>query len=141
RAQALPRRAHTHLNLSRPQHFWRTFAGFALFVVLGPGLTAGMLTLRVPAEVSHEILDEMREHTALLASVAEPLLRDSDRAGLDALKTHYEQKAAEGQTGNGSQTAPLYRITVIRADGTVLTDSGGNPDGLDNLVGRPEVQL
>jgi len=100
--------------------------------VLGPGLTAGLLTLRVPAEVGSEILDEMQEHTSLLASVAEPMLRSADREALQALATHY-LKEAPGDS--------IYHLTVIDPQGRALVVSGDNPDGNDNLLTRPEVQL
>jgi two-component system phosphate regulon sensor histidine kinase PhoR len=130
------------LILSKSQHFWRTLAGYALFVVLGPGLTAAILALRVPAEVGREVLDEMREHATLLAAVAVPVLQSGESAALEALTSHYQRGDAEPVADAGEpRWHGLYRVTITDAKGVVLGDSGTNPDGLDNLLNRPEFQL
>jgi two-component system phosphate regulon sensor histidine kinase PhoR len=129
------------LILSRPQHFWRTLAGYALFVVLGPGLTAGVLALRVPAEVGGAVLDEMREHATLLSAVAAPVLQSGDHAAIAALTSHY-RRGDSGVVGEDETSwHGLYRVTLTDAKGVVLGDSGINPDGIENLLNRPEFQL
>ena len=39
-----------------------------------------------------------------------------------------------------SQAAPGKRLTIIDTDGTVLADTGADPEGLENHGNRPEVE-
>jgi len=117
------------LSFPKPQHFWRTLAGFVLLAAAGPLLCAIVLALRVPAAVQAEVLGEMRNTARLQAVLIEPVLRTADPAQLRSLSAGYG--ATEG----------AFRLTLLAADGRVLSDSDVNPDGIDNLLNRPEFQL
>jgi two-component system phosphate regulon sensor histidine kinase PhoR len=146
--------------LSKSHYFWRALAGYALFAILGPGLSATVQALRVPAAVGGSVLDAMHKHATLLAAVAQPMLESREPAALAALTRHYrhdegflrhdegllpqaasDDDAAQALAEAAQNWRGLYRLTLTDAKGAVLGDSGVNPDGLDNLFNRPEFQL
>ncbi|MEJ2367429.1 MAG: phosphate regulon sensor histidine kinase PhoR [Acidobacteriota bacterium] len=68
----------------------------------------------------------LRGRARLAALILETPYRSSDRAGI--------QQACK-RIGSTSGV----RVMVIRADGTVVGDSGGNPSRLESFADRPEV--
>jgi two-component system phosphate regulon sensor histidine kinase PhoR len=111
----------------KSQYFWRNFAVLNLFALLGTGLLFLSQWSAISNNERSATLAMMREYTGVLASGLTLPARDRDTRGMASIVDRLVTKT------------PL-RITVIDNSGQVLVDTSGNPDGMDNLLHRPEVQ-
>jgi len=116
------------LSLTNSHHFWRSFAAYFLFVFAGPVLLTLFMILRLPAQQFEAAIRGMHEHAGLLGHTVSQAMSQSDDVYLESLAASY------GDSGP-------YRLTLVATDGKVLGDSGINPDGMANVLNRPEIQL
>jgi two-component system phosphate regulon sensor histidine kinase PhoR len=111
----------------RSSYFWKLFGGYAALIVgtcLLLGVLAGLYLERAARRQSVYALQVAAE---LLVEPARTVLTTGDAAALNA---------ALGQLGARTGT----RLTIIRADGTVLADSAEPAAQMDNHLDRPEIR-
>jgi two-component system phosphate regulon sensor histidine kinase PhoR len=109
---------------------WRLYAGYVVVILISTtivGLLVGrqvtsneMQELQVSLTVRSEMLAELSRETLMLAETEQKLVK--------------LQRTIE-MLGQKSDS----RLTVIRADGTVIADSRESPVNMDNHLNRPEI--
>jgi len=107
--------------------FLRLFLGYAAVIVL---LAAAVTLFAPPLMRTHHVEERaqgLENMAVLLESRVLPFLLAGGAGDLEALVTSYGRR-----TGT--------RITVIRADGSVLADSEKEPKDMENHLFRPEIQ-
>src|SRR5262245_26890261 len=107
----------------------RTFCWFAvaysLVLTLAVVIVAVLLMRRSEARVQEAIASSLLDKSILVREVVA-------HGHLDA--NHLQERTQE--LGRETRT----RITLIRAEGSVLADSASDPHGMANHRGRPEVE-
>jgi two-component system phosphate regulon sensor histidine kinase PhoR len=114
------------------QLFWRLCAGYAVLIVVVTGVVGILIETRERAAMLRDVRAQLAAGTAYLRDTAAPWLLPgapgtSDPSGLQARVTRL-----------GAESGA--RLTVIRADGTVIADSSLDPAKLDDHSARPEFQ-
>ena len=111
----------------RSSLFWKFFGASLALIVLTMLVAGWMAAHQLETDVELDIRDRLRKQVELLVELLSPNLEARDPAALQ-----------ERVQDLGERTA--IRITLIRPDGVVLADSHKDPEGMDNHLGRPEVQ-
>ena len=110
----------------RPRFLWKLYAGYVALILLTTAVVCIVVTQRLGDEVLQETHRELHAEAILLRDIAmSALAADTDRQ----LATRLQLLGA----------ATGARLTVIRADGTVLADSAENATKMDNQSNRPEI--
>ena len=109
---------------------WRLYAGYVVVILISTtiaGLLVGrqvtsneMQELQVSLTVRSEMLAELSRETLMLAESEQNLIK---------LQSTIEVLGRKSDS----------RLTVIRADGTVIADSRESPTKMDNHLDRPEI--
>ncbi len=110
----------------RSRFFWKLFAWYAGFILVGMTAAGFFLANRVRADALREIEAALHQKVALLREIAtRPLRGDASRG----LQERIRLLGAETST----------RFTVIRPDGKVIADSDVDPTTMDDHSSRPEI--
>jgi two-component system phosphate regulon sensor histidine kinase PhoR len=107
--------------------FWKIYLSLAVVIVLTAAVIAASIGRVVYLDTLAETQRALRDKALLLCEIAAPALGDWEGAGL---------QAAVKRLGQETHT----RLTVIRADGVVMADSGEDPPRMENQLSRPEIQ-
>jgi two-component system phosphate regulon sensor histidine kinase PhoR len=116
------------LSALKSPYFWRAFGIYSLFALPGLLVFALLQLGSIATSERTAAMNALRQSAELLGVAVRPVLLDESRAGLQDLVDRFN-----ASTG--------YVIHVIGTEGTVLSGSVAGPDGDDNLLHRPEVQL
>ena len=112
----------------RASFFWK-LALSSVALILGATLIVALLGERVAREdLLRDLRGSLRARSALLAEIALPALRGEFGA---------DQATRIGALGIASGA----RLTVLRADGTVVADSHMDPGEMGNHLKRPEIVM
>jgi two-component system phosphate regulon sensor histidine kinase PhoR len=107
---------------------FRITASFVLLIVVAFAALALYIPYRTADGFRQEHSDDLASEARLVSNLVRPMLENaSPRTELDELA-----KRTAKDTGT--------RVTVMRADGTVIGDSDADPSQLENHAGRPEVK-
>jgi two-component system phosphate regulon sensor histidine kinase PhoR len=110
----------------RSRFLWKLYAGYVTVIFLTTAIVGIMVERWIEEDSLEETKEALRANAVLLRELALPFLLGPVDPGL-------QKKAAELATLIGS------RLTVIRADGTVVADSEEGPQNMDNHSTRPEI--
>jgi two-component system phosphate regulon sensor histidine kinase PhoR len=111
--------------------FWRLFTVYAVLVLVSAGGLAMLLSARQRELAEEHIHRRLRDTAVLLrGQMADYLAPEAVPESSAAAQDHLESIAE--QTGS--------RLTLIRADGTVLGDSDEDPASMENHARRSEVR-
>ncbi|AWB44077.1 PAS domain-containing sensor histidine kinase [Paenibacillus sp. CAA11] len=111
---------------------FRTRLTLILMGLVGISMIAAGITMAQIFKSSHiTALEENMAREIDLLSITFPFVEVS---GNPEAENYYTDKAAELEQKADS------RVTFIKADGTVVGDSESNPAGMDNHLGRKEIQ-
>jgi len=116
------------LNILNSHYFWRSYTGYVLLAVVGIILLC-LQQLAANAGAEREATSrQLQAHGILLAPTLVDALRDNDMAVIRRMVGTLADETA-------------LRVTVIDRDGQVLADTLENPEAMQNLLNRPEVQV
>ncbi len=107
----------------------KLYAGYALLILLMAGIVFGLIARELEQQGLRELDQRLFAEATFLGLLAKPWLTSTNPKFAPELQ-------AQVQT-LGSELA--VRLTVIRADGTVLADSREDPRQIDNQAGQPEI--
>ena len=110
----------------RHSFFWRLFAGYTVVILL----TAGLVSLIVLGRIEHDYQVDTRNSLQNEARLLVPLCVEALVANPGS-QFHSQIDAMGAYTGT--------RITVIKADGTVIADTDEDPAVMNNHAQRPEM--
>lgn len=106
--------------------FWKLYAGYSALILISSAVVGILTSQRVERDARHEIRQSLEIRAMLLK---EPATQSLTKAPDVAFQEHIRTLGREIAT----------RLTVIKADGTVIADSDEHPSGMDNHADRPEV--
>ena len=106
--------------------FWKLASISVVSIVAATLIVALIAEHYARVDLDRELEGSLRAQTALLARVAEPALRGASDPGLEG---HVRELGRETRE----------RLTIVRADGTVLAESEHDPAEMDNHLRRPEI--
>lgn len=110
----------------RPRFLWKLYAGYVALTVFTTAVVCVFVAGRIGRESLQETHHTLQVKAILLRDLASPALE----AAIDA-----QLQARLGLLGTTIST----RLTVIRANGTVVADSEAEASKMDNLGNRPEI--
>lgn len=113
--------------MAQKSFFWRLYLSYALIIFLCLTLLGGYTAWGLGAYMRSRFLADLHARSLLASAVFMPILVQQ---GPDAAQAKVRALGREIH----------MRITVIRADGTVLADSEEEPSRMDNHADRPEVK-
>jgi two-component system phosphate regulon sensor histidine kinase PhoR len=116
------------LSPLKSPYFWRAFAVYSLFALPGLLIFALLQLGHISGSQRDFSLSGLRQTADVLATALRPVLREGELAELQDVTARISD-------------ATGFDIHVISTDGSVLSGSFSSPDGNDNLLHRPEVQL
>jgi len=111
----------------RSPFLWKLYAGYAVLILTCCAIIGILVGRKLGEETRQQIRASLEARAVLLRKPARVNLAGPPEPSFQALV-----RAVGGETGT--------RITVIRADGTVIADSAEDPGGMDNHADRPEVR-
>jgi len=105
---------------------WKLYAGYSALIVITTVIVGVLISGRIESDTLDEIRQSLNARAAMLK-----------KASIENLQSpgDPEFQAHVGALGDEIKT----RLTVIRADGTVVADSEENPEDMDDHSDRPEV--
>jgi two-component system phosphate regulon sensor histidine kinase PhoR len=112
----------------RSRFFWKLYAGYVAVIVLTTAIVGILVAQRIVRDSLQETQNVLQAEALLLRDIATSALQASGEAGV-------QQRLRLLGTAIGA------RLTVLRADGTVLADSDEEPARMDNHADRPEIAL
>ena len=112
--------------------FRRLCLGFVGLVLVTSAAIGALVDSRVRADLLDSVEARLASEAAYLGVLAAPVLAAD--GPVDGPVGELAARAAEAAATTGS------RLTVMRADGTVIVDTRHEPATMDNHLTRPEVQ-
>jgi hypothetical protein len=113
-------------RLGRSRLFRKLFVSYLALIVLTVGLIGTLVAWRIERAVLQEEAQVLRAKAVLVRELVTPALDQAPDAALQG-----RVRALGGEIGT--------RLTVLRADGTVLADSEEEPSRMENHSRRPEI--
>jgi two-component system, OmpR family, phosphate regulon sensor histidine kinase PhoR len=110
----------------RPRFLWKLYAGYVVLILLTTAVAGIFVVQRIVQESLQETHNTLQAKAVLLRDIAAPVLA----SGID---NQLQERLRLLGTAIGT------RLTVVRADGTVLADSAGEAARMDNHAARPEI--
>jgi two-component system phosphate regulon sensor histidine kinase PhoR len=110
----------------RPRFLWKLYASYVILLLLTTTVVCVFVAQRIVQEALQGTQSTLQAHAFLLRDIATPALTSP----------------ADGQLQERLRllgAAIGTRLTVIRADGTVIADSEEEPAKMDNHADRPEI--
>jgi two-component system phosphate regulon sensor histidine kinase PhoR len=114
------------------QLFWRLCAGYAVLIVVVTGVVGVLIETHAREAMLRDVRTLLASGAAYLRDTSAPWLAPGAPPSIDPAGLQERVKHLGDESGT--------RLTVIRADGTVIADSSVDPAKLDNHAARPEVQ-
>jgi two-component system phosphate regulon sensor histidine kinase PhoR len=110
----------------RSSFFWK-LASSSVLLILGATLIVALISDRILRDdIEHDLRASLDARVHMLEEIAMPALRGQ------ALGDFEDRVRELGRVCN-------TRLTVLRADGTVLAESHRDPAGMENHLHRPEI--
>jgi len=110
----------------RSRFFWKLYTPYAALILLSTVLFGMRISRSLEEDANHEIRQSLEARARLLKVLAKDSLESPPPASFQP-----RIRALGEQIGT--------RLTVIKADGTVIADSDERPVGMDNHGERPEI--
>lgn len=114
--------------------FWRLFLTYAALTVVAAIAFVVIFLSRQREAIEAEVKQRLRDEAAVLRLLAEPVWESSD-APVEELRATWQPKLESLGREVGT------RLTLVRADGTVLADSSADARQMENHRDRPEIEL
>ncbi len=114
--------------------FWRLFLTYAALSVVAALVFVVLFQNRQREAIEAEVRQRLRDEAAVLRLLAEPVWESSD-ALVEELRATWQPKLESLGREVGT------RLTLVRADGTVLADSSADARQMENHRNRPEIEL
>ena len=112
--------------------FWRLFLTYAALTVVATVVFVVLFQSRQRAAIESEVRQRLRDEAAVLRLLSEPVWELPD-APVEELRATWQPKLQSLGREVGT------RLTLVRADGTVLADSSADAGQLENHRDRPEI--
>jgi two-component system phosphate regulon sensor histidine kinase PhoR len=113
--------------------FWRLFLTYAALTVVAAVAFVVLFQTRQREAMLLEVRQRLRDEAAVLEVLTEPAWESAD-APIEELRAAWQPKLESLGRDVGT------RLTLIRADGTVLADSSADARQMENLRDRPEIE-
>lgn len=113
--------------------FWRLFLTYAALTVVAAVVFVMLFQTRQRQAIESEVRQRLRDEAAVLEALAEPIWESPD-APVEELRATWQPKLES--LGHDIGT----RLTLVRADGTVLADSSADARQMENHRDRPEIE-
>jgi len=110
----------------RSRLFWKLYIGYAVFIILSTATVGALVARQVEQNTLEEIKHSLNIRAFLLKDIA---LESLAKYPLPPFQKRIRNIGKETKT----------RFTVIKDDGTVISDSEKNPSLMDNHASRPEI--
>ena len=111
----------------RSPFLWKLFAGYVLVILIVAAVLGFSVARQIERVTLEETGAELRHGATLLLDIAKPVLEGNADLSL-------QERVVV--LGAGIDT----RLTVVRADGTVIADSEEDPSRMRNHADRPEIR-
>lgn len=113
--------------------FWRLFLTYAALTVVAAVAFVSLFQSRQREAIESEVRQRLRDEAAVLRLLAEPMWESPD-APVEELRATWQPKLEALGLEVGT------RLTLVRADGTVLADSSADARQMENHRDRPEIE-
>ncbi len=112
--------------------FWRLFLTYAALTIVAAAVFVVLFQSRQREAIESEVRQRLRDEAAVLRLLAESVWESSD-APVEELRATWQPKLESLGREVGT------RLTLVRADGTVLADSAADARQMENHRDRPEI--
>ena len=113
--------------------FWRLFLTYAVLTVVAATVFVVLFQSRQREAIESEVRQRLRDEAAMLEVFAEAAWESSE-APVEELRSTWQPKLESLGREVGT------RLTLLRADGTVLADSSADARQMENHRDRPEIE-
>jgi two-component system phosphate regulon sensor histidine kinase PhoR len=114
--------------MPRSRFFWRLYVSYAALIVLATLLGGVLVTRRVEEDSLRDLEASLEAKAILLQELAREALAGKAVGPLAAVLARIGVEID-------------VRLTIVRADGTVIADSSADPAGMENHAQRDEIVL